>query len=173
MGKGGAVLGIIGMLLGAGGLGFAFVVWYGQNALESNINQLTGQNIWHRYYEDIFDVDLINTYMPIPNMSISIDLNAQSSIHLLFTCTAITAGSPLGRSDVTIYYYIDELIISNPNARVGTFYGNNSFYYDSVSLNYFSEGWAAGNHNISIFVRSTVDTNYLQYCHLTVQSFPE
>ena len=56
MGKAGPVLGIIGMLLGAGGLGFAFVVWNDQNAIESEINELTVQNIWHLYYEDTFDV---------------------------------------------------------------------------------------------------------------------
>ena len=169
MGKAGTAIGIIGMLLGAGGLGFAFVVWNGQNAIVSDINEL--RNIWARYYEDIFDVDIINTYIPIPNMSLSINLASKASILLSFTCRAGISGN-LGRSDVIIYYYIDEVIISNPSARVGGFAGNYSTYFHSVSLDYFSEGWSAGIHNISMFVRSTVDTNYLQYCHLTIQSFP-
>ena len=173
MGKGGAVLGIIGILLGAGGLGFGFIVWNNQNALQSQLVGLAPQNIWHRYYEDIFDVDLINTYMTIPNVSISIDLTEKASILLSFTCKATTEGTILGRSDIIIYYYIDEVIISNPNARVGTFYGNFSFYFHSVSLDYFSEGWSVGTHNISMFARSTVDTNSLQNCHLTIQSFPD
>jgi hypothetical protein len=171
LGKAGTVFGIIGMLLGAGGLGFGFLAWNGLNAIESNGDKSIVQNIWHRYYDDILDVDLILTYMPIPNMSISIELTAESSIMLLFTCTAITAGSPIGGSDVRIYYYLDEVIISTPNKRVGTLYGNNSYYYQPVSLNYFSEGWSVGTHNISMFVRSAVDTNYLQYCHLIIQSF--
>ena len=38
MGRGGTVLGIVGILLSAGAIGFAFVVWNGQNT----INNLTG-----------------------------------------------------------------------------------------------------------------------------------
>ena len=41
MGKGGAVLGIIGMILAAGAIGFAFVVWNGQNTTNSDIDALT------------------------------------------------------------------------------------------------------------------------------------
>ena len=41
MGKGGAALGIIGMILGAGGIGFAFVVWNGQNTTNSDFNNLS------------------------------------------------------------------------------------------------------------------------------------
>ena len=109
-------------------------------------------------------------YTPIPNMSISIDLTTKSSILLSFTCTALITGN-LGRSDVLIYYYINGLIISNPSARVGGYAGNFSTYFHSVSLDYFSEGWSVGTHNISMFVGSTVDTNDIQYCHLMIQSF--
>ncbi len=172
MGKGGVVLGILGLLLGAGGLGFAFIVWNNQNSIRSQLVGVAPQNIWHRYYEDIFDVDLTSTYMTIPNMSISIDLTTKASILLSFTCTALITGN-LGRSDVMIYYYIDEVLISNPNARAGGYAGNYSSYFHSVSLDYFSEGWTAGTHNISMYVRSTVDTNSIQYCHLTIQSFPD
>ena len=65
MGKGGAVLGLLGMLLGAGGLGFAFIVWNNQNTLETQLTGLAPQDIWYRYYEDIFDVDVQNTYLTI------------------------------------------------------------------------------------------------------------
>ncbi|TKJ16901.1 MAG: hypothetical protein CEE43_19175 [Promethearchaeota archaeon Loki_b32] len=144
------------------------MVWNDQNAIESEINELTVQNIWHRYYDGTFDLD--GAYLPIPNMSISIDLTTEASILLSFTCTALINGN-LGRSDVTIYYYIDGLIISNPNARAGGYTGNYSSYFHSVSLNYFSEGWSVGTHNISMLVSSTVDTNDIQYCHLIIQSF--
>lgn len=165
MGKGGTILGLIGVLLGAGALGFGFYTWYTQPT------EYTPGEMWHRYYEDIYDVDTINTYLPIPNMTISIDLTIFSSIELLFTCLAYTDGTA-GRSDLTFNYYIDELIISNPNARVGTYDGEPTTYYHSVSLHYFSEGWTVGVHNITVFVRSTVAINSIQYCALMVQSYP-
>jgi hypothetical protein len=169
MGKSGAILGIIGILLGAGGLGFAFITWNNQNIIQAQHTGGTLQDVWYLYYDNTFDVNLINTYMPIPNMSLSLDLTTQSTIYLSFTCTAIITGN-LGRSDVMIYYYIDEVIISYPLARVGGFAGNNSAYFHSVSLDYLIEGWPIGAHNISMFARSTVDTNYIQYCRLVIQS---
>ena len=41
MGKGVAALGIIGMILAAGAIGFAFFVWNGQNTTNSELNDLT------------------------------------------------------------------------------------------------------------------------------------
>ncbi len=38
MGSGGKALGIIGLILGAGAIGFAFVVWNGQNTTNSGLN---------------------------------------------------------------------------------------------------------------------------------------
>ena len=172
MGKGGAILGLLGLLLAAGALGFTFIVWNTQNSLQSQIIGLEPQDAWYRYYGAIYDVDTINTYLTIPNMTLTIDLETQSSIYLLFTGVAYLEGSVSGRSDLVFNYYIDETIISDPFARVGKFYGNNSYYYQSVALQYSIEGWSAGTHNISIFVRSTVDYNSIGYCALTVQSIP-
>jgi hypothetical protein len=171
MGKGGAILGLLGMLIGAGALGFTFIVWNSQNNIQSQITGLEPQDAWYRYYGAIYDVTTINTYLTIPNMSLTIDLETQASISLLFTGVAYLEGSVSGRSDLTFFYYLDETIISDPFARVGTFYGNNSYYYHSVALQYFIEGWSAGTHNISMFVRSTVDINAIGYCSLSVQSF--
>ena len=172
MGKGGAILGLLGILIGAGALGFTFIVWSNQNNIQSQITGLQPQEIWYRYYGDIYDVTTINTYLTIPNMTLTIDLKNQASISLLFTGVAYLEGSISGRSDLIFYYYLDETIISDPIARVGTFYGNNSYYYQSVALQYFIEGWSAGTHNISMFVRSTVAINSIGYYSLTVQSFP-
>ncbi len=40
MGNAGTALGLIGIILGAGAIGFAFIVWSGQNNLESDFNNL-------------------------------------------------------------------------------------------------------------------------------------
>jgi len=41
MGSGGTALGIIGIILAAGAIGFAFVVWNGQNTTNSDVDDLT------------------------------------------------------------------------------------------------------------------------------------
>ena len=171
MGKGGIILGIIGIILGAGGLGFGFIIWTDQSSIQEELDKYTPRDTWYGYHEGIYDVDTINTYLLIPNMNLSIDLSKVCSIDLLFTCQAFTLGTG-GRSDLGFYFGIDGLIISNPNIRVGTYDGTPTTYYHSVSLEYFSEGWSVGTHNISVFFRSTVDINSIQYCALFVQSFP-
>ncbi len=189
MGKGGIVLGLIGILIGAGGLVVAFIVWNGQNSiqkelddtktelenilteLENNQTESSEQNIWYRYYKDTFDVDLINTYMEITNMTLNISLTTQKSIKFSFTGGALITGSST-ISYITVYYSIDGLIISNPSAWVGGYNaGVGSADYHSVSLNHYIEGWAVGTHNVTMFARSTVDVNKLEHCRLIVESY--
>ncbi len=43
MGNAGAALGIIGIIIGAGAIGFAFFVWNGQNTTNSDLDDLTDQ----------------------------------------------------------------------------------------------------------------------------------
>ena len=43
MGSGGKALGIIGLILGAGAIGFAFVVWNGQNTTNSDLDGLNDE----------------------------------------------------------------------------------------------------------------------------------
>ncbi len=176
MGKGGAILGIIGLLLGAGALGFGFIIWMDQNALESQLSgggpQETPQETWYLYNDDIYDITTTNTYLQIPNLSLSIDLTNQTSFYLFFTCLAYTTGN-LGRSDIYFFFYADGYIISYPAARVGTFEGNFTSYYHSVSLQHKIQGLGVGSHNFSVYVRSTVDTNSVQYSRLLILSFPD
>ena len=75
--------------------------------------------------------------IPLCKITRIIDLTTEASILLSFRCTALIIGN-LGRSDVTIYYYIDGLIISNPNARAGGYAGNYSSYFHSVSRSLIS-----------------------------------
>ncbi len=173
MGKGGVVLGLIGIILAAGSVGFAFFVWNSQNSIQSELDELspTSQDIWYSYYRDTFDVDLINTYMEITNMSLSINLTIQKSIKFSFTCGAIITGSS-GRSDITVYFSIDGSVISYPSARIGGYNaGVGSADFHSVSLNHVIEGWSVGTHNITMYARSTVDVNLLQHCRLIVESY--
>lgn len=54
MGKSGPVLGLIGIILGAGGLGFGYIIWSGQATIKTNVtdtqNNLGLRGIWYSYY---------------------------------------------------------------------------------------------------------------------------
>ena len=60
MGKGGSILGIIALLLGAGGLGFGFITWNTQNSMQTN---LTAQDIWSQYDKDFLIFSDITLFM--------------------------------------------------------------------------------------------------------------
>jgi hypothetical protein len=143
-----------------------------QNALESRLISGGPQDTWYLIHDDIYDITTTLTYLQIPDLFLSVDLSVQTSIYLFFTCLAYTAGN-LGRSDIYIHFSMDGAIISSPAARVGTFAGNNTTYFHSVSLQHMIDGLAVGTHNFSVYVRSTVDTNSVQYSRLLVQSFPD
>ena len=60
MGKAGSILGIIAILLGAGGFGFGFITWNTQNSMQTN---LTAQDIWSQYDKDFLIFSDITLFM--------------------------------------------------------------------------------------------------------------
>jgi len=62
MGKVGTILGIIGILLGAGGLGFGFINWGNQSQVR----------IWNDYESNIFTPTTL-VYETIPNLYVIVD----------------------------------------------------------------------------------------------------
>ncbi len=92
------------------------MVWNDQNAIESEINELTVQNIWHRYYDGTFDVD--GAYLPIPNMSISSDSRwytidgGTNNYTFSGTSGSINSGawSVASNGTVTIIFYVNDTI---------------------------------------------------------------
>ena len=110
MGRGGAVLGIIGILLAAGAIGFTFVVWNGQNTsnnlTDANIigiwdalsdNQDFSPYIWqNNWLLEFRDNSLNNTnYISVSNTNTRITLlkSGWHRIHLSVLLVGISASS--------------------------------------------------------------------------------
>ena len=127
MGKGGSILGIIGILLGAGGLGFGFMAWNTQNSMQAT---LAGQDIWYQYDGDSFNVNPIDTPLHIPNMSIVFDLATTASIHILFMCRAIVYPIPTDYSYMSFYFNIDGIRLTEPRADVGSNEGTSTVRFN-------------------------------------------
>ena len=100
MAKGGVILGIIALLLGAGGLGFGIINWMNQP-----------EPHWYSYHDNEFYPSPIATYLPIPNISITFSLDKPMSLHLLFTCSARCLGDPISFSDLIFYFMINDISI--------------------------------------------------------------
>jgi len=167
MGKGGSILGIIGILLGAGGLGFGFLAWSSQNSMQANF---AAQDIWYQYDENTFIVNPPFTYLHIPNMSIVFNLVATASVHVLFTCLAGIFAEPTEYAGITFYFSVDGVRLTQPWVHVGTLEGSSLVDYFSVSLQHFIPSFSSGAHNISVMVYSAETVNYVGVCSLTIQS---
>ena len=172
MGKGGSILGIIGVLLGAGGLGFGFITWTNQNSMQVN---LAAQDVWSQYDEDFFTVNPSYTYLQIPNMSIVFDLVTTASIHILFTCVAGVYPEPIEYeyAGVSFYFNVDGIRLTHPWAYVGIYEGNSTIIDYSVALQHVIPSFSSGTHNISVIVQSQETTHYVRLCSLTIQSFTD
>jgi len=167
MGKGGSILGIIGILLGAGGLGFGFIAWNTQNSMQAS---LAAQDIWSQYDGDFFTVDPAFAYLHIPNMSIVFDLTTTASIHILFTCSAVIYPEPTEYAGISFFFSVDGIRLLEPQVDIGSYEGSSTIDYFPVVFQHFIPSFSSGTHNISVMVFSAETTHSVRYCSLTIQS---
>lgn len=163
LGKGGIVLGIIGMLLGAGGLGFGFYTWM----VQTNIQ---GRNVWSVYNGDVFTPTPAGEYKVTPNLALIFDLATPMSLQLVFTSSARVNGDPASYSDLFFYFMINNVRQLTPWTRVGSFESGSTTEYYSVCLQQFAV-FPAGHYNITISVLSERAGNFIRESTLTIQSF--
>jgi len=165
MGKGGAVLGILGILLGAAGIGFGFINWMNQP-------ELPNEPHWYSYYETDFAPSPIIEYKTIPNISIVFELGAPMSLHLLFTCSARCYGDAASFSDLFFYFMINDVRKTDmPWARVGSYESNTNYEYYTVSLQHNIDVMPPGVYNITVVVLSERLGNFIRESSLWIQSF--
>jgi len=170
MGKAGSILGILGILLGAGGLGFGVMAWDLQNSMQAN---LTAQDIWSQYDGDSFTVNPSHTYLQIPNMSIVFDLATTASIHILFMCSVVIFPDPIDYAGITFFFSVDGIRLIEPRVDVGSYEGSSTRDYFSVAFQHFILSISSGTHNITVMVYSEDTTHFVRYCSLTIQSLAD
>ena len=161
MGKGATALGIIGVILGACGFGFGLLAW---------INQIQ-QNVWYET-SDFYFSPTEGAYLPIPDVSLIVNLNAPVSLHLLFTCLAGTYPDAVSYSDFFFYFAIDGVRLLNPWARVGPFEETTSTIRYSATLQHFIGAMAPGIYNFSVIVFSEKAGNYIRESTFCIRSYP-
>lgn len=189
MGKGGTVLGLIGIILGAGGVGFGYFAWTGQSSNRTDITttqsdlatilgdltaiqgDLALRRIWYSYYTNNYHPPYL-TYGVIPNISIVLDLFGPVSLHLLYVGAARCIPNPSSFSDLFFYFMIDNVRLLAPWTRVGPYEGVSSYEYSSVTLQYVIPVMASGVHNITVVVLSEDAANFVRQNTFSIVSYP-
>ncbi|MFW9901895.1 MAG: hypothetical protein ACFFDY_11545 [Candidatus Thorarchaeota archaeon] len=167
MGKGGVVLGLIGILIGAGGLVFGFIAWSSLNTIQTQIDE--NIETWYTIDNSTYNVAPAATVLELINNTISFELTSTASVYMSFTCKAEIFPSG-GTSSVFFFFKVDGVILTSPMTEVGNLNGGSTEDYFAVHIQHFIESMTAGSHNITVLVSSGIDLNYISEKTLFVQS---
>jgi len=161
MGKGGVILGLIGLLLGASGLGLGVINF---------MNQPTN---YYSYHDTEFTPNPAMVYIPIPNLALVFESGGPVSLHLLFTCSARCLGDVASYSDLWFYFMINDVQQTEmPWARTGGLESNTNYEYSTVSLQHFFTLTTPGVYNITVVVLTERVGNFIRQASLWIQSYP-
>jgi len=152
-GSSGKALGIIGIILGAAGLGFGLLSWI-------NIIQTPTQGSWHDYTESS---SLSLNRVQIYELSISMTLGAGQAIYVSFSCRV----SCHGVRD-TFYIYIDDIYTGaqtwvSRDSAVG-------WEYLFASMQHVNNTVASGAHTVSVWAETDDPGSSVSDCLLFVQT---
>ena len=161
MGKGGVVLGLLALLLGAGGLGFGVINF---------MNQPTN---YYSYHDTEFYPTPVSVYLPIPNIALVLEIGGPVSLHLLFTCSARCFGDITTFSDLFFYFMINDVQQNDmPWARTGGHESSSDSDYTTVSLQHYFTLTTPGVYNITVIVLTEKAGNFIRESSLWIQSYP-
>jgi hypothetical protein len=161
MGKGGIILGLLGLLLGAGGLGLGV------------INFMNQPTVFYSYHDTEFYPSPALVYIPIPNLALVFEIGGPVSLHLLFTCSARCYGDAVSFSDLFFYFMINGVQQTNmPWARTGGYQSNTDSEYTTVALQHYFTVTTPGIYNITVIVLTERAGNFIRESTLWIQSYP-
>ena len=159
MGKGGVIMGILGLLIGAGALALGFITFTNQQRMD----------FWYDSEVEPYYPPYVE-YETIPNLYVIVELDAPSTLHILFTTSARILPNPASFADIIFYLYLDGVRLLDPYTRAGPFEGDATYQYYPVALQY-SQIFSAGIHNISIIVWSETAGNMLRSSFIAVNRY--
>jgi hypothetical protein len=168
LGKGGVVLGLIGLVLAAGGLGLGGLAWISMSIVESQVASFTGQTMWYRYNETAF-VCTPSTPKIFSGLTIEFELGSDESVYLSFSAQVHL--EPLGSwSQVVIYFRVDRITKTDTSGNLGLY--NGGWANLQIHLQHTIDDLAAGEHDVTVVILGTSSGNYIHYSSLFVQRFP-
>ena len=170
MGKGSAVLGVIALILGAGGLGLGGLAWISVSRVETEVANFSEQNTWYIYNGTTLNCDPA-TYLTFSGLRIEFELGPNESVYFSFTGRAHTEVVPGTWSRVNVYFRVDGITELNPSAQVGMYDGEFSINY-MIHLQDVRDDLSPGVHNVTVAIRGTSAANYIWKSSLFVQTFP-
>ncbi len=174
MGKGGTILGLLALLLGAGGLGFGVINFMNEptivySVVDYNVNRPI---VYYDYRATDFIPTPAMVHIPIPSLEIVFEIDAPVSLHLLFTCSARCFGDAVSFSDLFFYFMINDVRQTTmPWARTGGYESNTNYEYSTVTLQHYFTLNASGICNITVTILTERVGNFIREASLWIRSY--
>ena len=167
MGKSSAALGIIGLILAAGGLGLGGLAWLSVSSIENQVASFSEQNTWYKFNDTVFICDPA-TYLTFSGLMVEFELGPNESVYFNFNARAHTEAGP-GWSRITVYFRVDGIFEFDPSAEVGTYNGAFTVNF-MLTLQHVRNDLSPGLHNVTVAIRGDSTANYIHYSTLLVQT---
>jgi len=171
LGKGSTVLGVIALILGAGGLGLGGLAWISVSRVETQVAAFSEQSTWYKYNETTFRCDPIQTYITFTGLTIEFELGPNESVYFSFTSRAHTEQNIGAWSKILVLFRVDGISRLDPSAEVGA-YNLGLTTHSMIFLQDVRDDLSPGVHNVTIVIRGDPASNYVWKSSLFVQKFP-
>lgn len=169
MGKGGTVLGIIGLILAAGGLGLGSLAWVSLSRVESQVASFSAHTSWYKYNETAFNCDPASTYLTFSGLMIEFELGPGESVYFSFNARAHTEDIPSSWSRIFAYFRVDGITQLDPSAEVGCYWGDYGILDFMLNLQDVRDDLSPGTHSVTIVIWGESTANYIHKSTLFVQ----
>ena len=167
MGKGSTILGLIGLILGAGGIGLGGIAWLSLSRIENKVISFDNQTTWYK--------ENITNYRAIPasafsGLAIEFELRPNESVFFSFNARAHVESSLIGWSFIRIYFSVDGFADTTQHAEVGVYIGD--FTAFMISLQDVRHNLSPGVHSVTVYIIGSSAANYIHESTLFVRNFP-
>ena len=166
MGKGGTVLGLIGLILGAGGIGLVGYAWLSVSNLENQVN-IYEQTSWFRENDTNFVCNPPSTYLTYFGLTVEFVLRLNESVYFSFMAWAHIE-QVAGWSKIWVYFRVDGITDTDQHAEVGTYNGDETVHF-MIPLQDVRNDLSMGVHTVTVTVYGTSSANYISRSSLFVQ----
>jgi hypothetical protein len=167
LGKGGTILGLIGLILGAGGIGLGGFAWLTVSNLGTQVGNLYEQTTWYKQNATSFYCNPPNIYLTFIGLTIEFELGLEDSVHFSFMAWAHTE-STIGWSRLWVYFRVDGIIDTDQHAEVGTHDGDETVHF-MIPLQDVRNDLPSGLHTVTVVVYGTSSAIYISDSSLFVQ----
>ena len=169
MGKSGTTLGIISLILAAGGLGLGSLAWVSVIHIETQVASFSEQNTWYRYNGTAFNCDPASTYLTFSGLTVEFELGTGESVYFSFNAQAHTEDVPSSWSRIYVYFRVDGIMQFDPSAEVGCYFGDYGILDFMLNLQDVRDDLAPGTHHVTIVIWGDTTANYIHKSSLFVQ----